>query len=103
MLAKSKLNRIEVLFYKALIDSNISHDKFDLINNALKELDKMKEAIKNLKTLTIHTRFQSIYKTVSSYCFKDRKITESKNPKVSRTKNGRIMLLLKCAVCDSKK
>ena len=64
MLAKSKLNRIEVLFSKALIDSNISHDKFDLINNVLKELDKMKEAIKNLKTLTVHTRFQSIYKTI---------------------------------------
>ena len=28
---------------------------------------------------------------------------ESKNPKVARTKNGRTMLLLKYAVCDSKK
>ena len=26
-----------------------------------------------------------------------------KNPKVPRTKNGRIMLLSKCEVCDSKK
>ena len=34
---------------------------------------------------------------------KCRKNTESKNPKVPRTRNGRIMLLLKCAVCDSKK
>ena len=34
---------------------------------------------------------------------KCRKNTESKNPKVARTKNERIMLLLKCAVCDSKK
>ena len=34
---------------------------------------------------------------------KCRKNTESKNPKVARTKNGRIMLLSKCAVCDSKK
>ena len=31
------------------------------------------------------------------------KNTESKNPKVAKTKNGRIMLLLTCAVCDSKK
>ena len=38
-----------------------------------------------------------------SYCFKCRKNTESKNPKVARTKNGRIMLLSKCAVCDTKK
>ena len=34
---------------------------------------------------------------------KGRKNTESKNPKVARTKNGRIMLLSKCAVCDSKR
>ena len=38
-----------------------------------------------------------------SYCLKSRKNTESKNPKVVRTKNGRIMLLSKCAVCNSKK
>ena len=49
-LAKSKLNKIEILFSKVLNDSNISHDKFDLINNMLKEYDEMKEEIKNLKT-----------------------------------------------------
>ena len=38
-----------------------------------------------------------------SYCLKYRRKTESKNPKVMRTKNGRIMLLSKCAVCNSKK
>ena len=38
-----------------------------------------------------------------SYCLKCRKNTESKNPKVVRTKNGRIMLLSKCAVRNSKK
>ena len=38
-----------------------------------------------------------------SYCLKCRKNTESKTPKVVRTKNGRIMLLSKCAVCNSKK
>ena len=37
------------------------------------------------------------------YCLKCRKNTESKNPKVVKTKNGRIMLLSKCMVCDSKK
>ena len=37
------------------------------------------------------------------YCLKCRKNAESKNPKVVRTKNGRIMLLSKCAVCDGKK
>ena len=37
------------------------------------------------------------------YCLKCRKNTESENPKVARAKNGRIMLLSKCAVCDSKR
>ena len=72
------LNSIEALISKALIDSNISDDEFVLINNVLN-------------------------KTTSSYCLKCRKNTESKKPKVVRTKNGRIMLLSKCAVCDSKK
>ena len=49
LLAKSKLNRIEVLISKALIDSNISHDEFVLINNVLKEYDKIKEEIKNVE------------------------------------------------------
>ena len=31
-----------------------------------------------------------------SYCLKFRRNTERKNPKVARTKNGRIMLLQKC-------
>ena len=37
------------------------------------------------------------------YCLKCRKITESKNPEVVKTKNGRIILLSECGVCDSKK
>ena len=49
LLAKSKLNSIEVLISKALIDSNISHDEFVLINNVLKEYDEMKEEVKNLQ------------------------------------------------------
>ena len=36
-----------------------------------------------------------------SYCLKYRKNTESKNRKVVKTKNKRIMLLSKCQVCDS--
>ena len=48
--AKSKLNSIAVLISKALIDSVIGHNEFLLINNVLKEYDKMKEEIKYLKT-----------------------------------------------------
>ena len=47
LLAKSKLNSIEVLISKALINSNISHDEFVLINNVLKEFYYIKEEIKN--------------------------------------------------------
>ena len=50
LLAKSKLNSIEALIYKALIDSVISHVEFVLINNVLKEYNEMKEEVKNLKT-----------------------------------------------------
>ena len=32
---------------KALIDSNISHNEFVLINNVLKEFDDIKEELKN--------------------------------------------------------
>ena len=38
--AKSKLNKIKVLISKNLIDSNISHDEFVLIN-VLREYDEM--------------------------------------------------------------
>ena len=47
LLAKPKLNSIEVLISKALIDSNISHDEFVLINNVLKEFYDTKEEVNN--------------------------------------------------------
>ena len=50
LLAKAKLNSIEVLISKALIHSVISHDEFVLRNNVLKEYKEMKEEIKDLKT-----------------------------------------------------
>ena len=56
LLAKSELNSIEFLISKALIDSIIRYDEFMLMNNVLKEYDKMKEAIKKLNTLTFHQR-----------------------------------------------
>ena len=38
-----------------------------------------------------------------SYCFKCRKNTKSINLKVSKTTNGKAIILLTCAVCGSKK
>ena len=46
MSAKYKLNSIEALNSKALVDSNISHDELVSINNALTEFYDMKKEIK---------------------------------------------------------
>ena len=40
---------------------------------------------------------------MKSYCLKCKKDTENINPKVSKTRNNRAMLLSKCAICGSKK
>ena len=40
-----KLNTVEFLISKALIDSNLRHDKFVLVNNV--KNDKMEEEIKS--------------------------------------------------------
>ena len=47
LLAKSKLNRVEVLISKGFIDPNISHGEFVLIYNMLKRFYNMKEEIGN--------------------------------------------------------
>ena len=38
-----------------------------------------------------------------SYCLKCKENTESINPKISATSNGKTMILSKCAICSSKK
>ena len=38
-----------------------------------------------------------------SYCLKCRKNTENIDPEVSSTRNGKAMILSKCAKCGSKK
>ena len=52
LLAKTKLNSIEVLISNALTDSQISHDEFVSVNIVLSEYDDIKEEIKYLKTST---------------------------------------------------
>ena len=56
-LAKTKLTMIAVLISKALIESYISHDRFVLINNVLKEYDDMKEEIKNSRNSLVNPGF----------------------------------------------
>ena len=50
LLAKNKLNTMQVLVSKALIDSYISHNKFISVNNVLIEYNKTKEEIKEPET-----------------------------------------------------
>ena len=79
LLAKSKLNSIEVLISKTLIDSNISHDEFILMKNVLKEYDHRKEEIKSLKfknLISSSKSLVSIFINNVSYCLKCRKNTQ---------------------------
>ena len=54
LLLKTKLNKVELLISKALIEPCISHDEFVLIKNVLNEYDNMKEEISNLKTPSVN-------------------------------------------------
>ena len=47
---KDKLNKIQVIFSKTLINSDISHDEFVSVNNVLRGYTETKEEIKNYET-----------------------------------------------------
>ena len=40
---------------------------------------------------------------MKSYCLKYKKHTKNINPQVSSISNGKVMILSKCAICNSKK
>ena len=101
LLAKSKWGNIEVLISKVLIHSSISYDEFVVINNVMKEFYDMNKDIKNSKNKQKFKLY--IKRCFLQCCLKCRKNMESKNAKVVRSKNGRIMLLSKSALCDNKK
>ena len=50
LMGKDKLNTIEVLIFKSLIDSYISHDKFISVNIILREYNDIKNKMKNPET-----------------------------------------------------
>ena len=50
LLGKDKLNTIEFLSSKTLIDSYISHNGFFSVNNVLREYIEMREEIKKVET-----------------------------------------------------
>ena len=67
MLAKSKLYSIEVSISKALIDSNISHDEFVLINNVLKKIWQYERRNKKFKDLNSSSNILSLF-VKQCYC-----------------------------------
>ena len=64
----------------------------------MREYDNIKDQVKNLKTLTVY-EFNLFIKQCYHILWSVEK-TESKNPKVAKKNIGRLMLLLKCEVCD---
>ena len=69
LLGKAKLNAIEVLISKALIDTYISCDEFSSINNVLREYNEMKEVIKNPETSVQYTVGFSFYSETIFFFF----------------------------------
>ena len=99
VLGKDKLNTIEVLISKALIDSYISHDEFVSVNNVLRKYYEMKEGIKKSWNFCgiHHTKTSEIY----SVGFE--KYTANEDSSIKETKQNRLMILSSFAVCGKKK
>ena len=95
--AKTKLNTIEVLISKALINLCLNHDKFVSVNNVLREYNEMREDIKNPPS--------GVYsiKTMETYCVSCKNITPNENSCVRKTKQNKLTLLSNCAICSNKK
>ena len=99
----SNLNKIS----EALISNQISHEDFITIINEERNYRELKESIRMMKGQEDKKKQILInlfkYKTMWSYCLKYKKSSESIDPKVSETSNGKTMILSKCAMCGSKK
>ena len=88
LLGKDKLNTIEVLISKILINSYITHDEFASVNNVLREYSEMENEIKNPETSVECI----IIKTLETYCVSCKKYTENENSNIRKTKQNRLML-----------
>ena len=63
-LGKDKLNTIEILISKVLIDAYFRHDEFVSVINALREYNKIKEEIKTSVKYTIQKQWKPIVSAV---------------------------------------
>ena len=101
MLAKTKLNTIEITVSRALFDLFISLDKFVSVSNLLREYNNMNEEIKNQKS---HQRFIYIYimyNVVLLFELQEKHL--KKKPKSFKRKSRKADYYIKCVVCDNKK
>ena len=55
LLTKTKLNTIEALIFKDLIDSCINNEEFVSVNNVCREFNEIKESIKNTENAVEYT------------------------------------------------
>ena len=81
----------------SLIDSCISHDEFDLVNNLLREYRDIKKPQQFRKDINLYSKSSAVV------LLKVQKNKECKNLRVAKTNRGNSMLLSKYALCDSKK
>ena len=109
MLAQNKLNSIKSKISEALKNSEISHEDFTTIINEQKNVNlkkalewwKLKEVIlkkiiwlKKVKEKALMKLLDKMRKyKMLPYCLKCRKNTENINPKLSKTINGKIVIL----------
>ena len=101
MLAKTKLNTIEITVSRALFDLFISLDKFVSVSNLLREYNNMNEEIKNQKS---HQRFIYIYIMYNVVLlFESQEKHLKKKPKSCKGKSRKADYYIKCVVCDNKK
>ena len=97
LLGKDKLNNMQVLISKALVDSYISNDEFVSINNVLREYNEMKK-IKNKKKI-----LKLLWNApIETYCVSCKKYTANRNLSLKKTKQNRLLLLSNCTVCGKK-
>ena len=89
-----------------LLNNQINHEDFITIINEERNYRELNESIRMMKGQEDKKKIMINlfkYKTMLSYCLKCKKNTESVNPRVSATSNGRTTILSKCAICGSKK
>ena len=55
LLGKAKLHTIDILISKPLIDSNISHDIFDSVNDLFREYNEMNKELNYCETFARYT------------------------------------------------